>query len=208
MNTANAKTMSLIQQSPEYAAIADFYGDRCAKRSGVPLINHINEGIAIIVELSRIEDAANLDANLRMLTAARAYCLHPLFQNDDDLIEVSKSNMDCHTPRMVMLAMEYRARANEWLSDKVVNASFYSYNEDGTKRKVAERYKSPGKPTPGVLPEVRMMLVADKVQNRKDFIAHHRGTHARSAELDIYFQVWLAALGIGEVTYERLVGAT
>lgn len=194
-----------MQWSAEYVAIRRFYGDRCAKRSGVPLINHIDEGIAIIDELMDLEQKTT-SWNMAM-RAARAYCLHPLFQHDDELAKVYAGNMDCYNSREVMLAMEYRARANEWLSDKVVDASTYSYSEDGSKRKVVERYERIGEPTPGVLPEVRMMLIADKVQNYKDFIAHHRGTHARSKELDLYFQTWLEALGLNDTIFRRLAQA-
>jgi hypothetical protein len=200
------KPIELIQQTPEYVAVQHAYGDRCAKRSGVPLINHINEGIAIIFELMQVEGSKAGWSTA--MTAARAYCLHPLFQHNDDLIKVYAGNMDQFSPRMVMLAMEYRARANEWLSDKVVDASSYSYNEDNTKRKVVERYERVGEPTPGVLPEVRMMLVADKVQNYKDFLAHHYGTHERSEELNLYFHTWLEALGIDGATFDRLRAAT
>jgi len=49
------------------------------------------------------------------------------------------------------------------------------------------------------------MLVADKVQNRKDFLAYHKGTHARSDELDYYFKLWLRRLDISEERYQELV---
>lgn len=52
--------------------------------------------------------------------------------------------------------------------------------------------------------EVNDMLIADKVQNRKDFITYHRETHARSKELGQYFQLWLNALEITEETYQSL----
>ena len=55
------------------------------------------------------------------------------------------------------------------------------------------------------LADVNAMLVADKVQNRKDFIAHHRATHPRSAELDCYFALWLERLGVTEARYAELV---
>ena len=49
------------------------------------------------------------------------------------------------------------------------------------------------------------MLVADKVQNRKDFLAFHEGIHERTLELDYYFKYWLEALQITEEMYEELV---
>ena len=37
-----------MQDSREYRAIAAHYGSRTAKRSGVPLIRHIDQGLAIL----------------------------------------------------------------------------------------------------------------------------------------------------------------
>ncbi|MNV74432.1 hypothetical protein D3C71_1676480 [compost metagenome] len=51
------------------------------------------------------------------------------------------------------------------------------------------------------------MLIADKVQNRKDFLAHHSGTHPRRAELDHYFKVWLRALDVDEDEFSALCAA-
>jgi hypothetical protein len=49
-----------------------------------------------------------------------------------------------------------------------------------------------------VMAEVNEMLVADKVQNRKDFLLYHRGKHERSDALDLYFRRWLERLGVSE----------
>ncbi|WP_437969795.1 hypothetical protein WMF04_11090 [Sorangium sp. So ce260] len=46
------------------------------------------------------------------------------------------------------------------------------------------------------LEEVNHLLRADKIQNYKDFLLHHRGTHPRRVELDRYFNQWLARLGV------------
>lgn len=40
------------------------------------------------------------------------------------------------------------------------------------------------------------MLIADKVQNYKDFRKHHLDTHARADELDFYFKTWLKELDV------------
>lgn len=50
-------------------------------------------------------------------------------------------------------------------------------------------------------PEVNAMLIADKTQNRKDFVAYHKATHARSAELAHYFVTWLEALKLTSPQY-------
>ena len=61
-----------MDSDPHYLAICEFYGERRAKRSGVPYINHIDEGLIVL-------DAINASVH-----AKRAYCLHPIFQSDAD----------------------------------------------------------------------------------------------------------------------------
>jgi hypothetical protein len=188
--------------SPEFQAVSRFCGERRAERSQVPLIRHIHEGRAIINALARRLPDGRL---FGVYHAVHAYTLHPLFQNDADLMTVGLTYMreaeaDNLSPANIMFAMEYRARANAWLSDKVYTANF----NDGGPGIVQCRG---GKPDAGPLPEVHAMLIADKVQNRKDFLAHHKGTHARSAELDLYFRVWLEHLGVSDSLYQTLSAA-
>ena len=166
----------MIKDTREYKLIARHYSDRVAERSQVPLINHINEGLAVLDVINATDDAKC------------AFCIHPLLQADEDLQNnFNRVAFEC-SPAVVMLAMEYRSVANEFLSDKIP----------------ALRYSvirlSP-------LCEVNEMLIADKVQNRKDFITYHKGTHARSEELDIYFEKWMVALDISEETYNSLCKA-
>jgi hypothetical protein len=163
----------MIKSTVEYKLIEKFYGDRVAKRSGVPLINHINEGLTVLSAIGAVE------------TAKRAFCIHPLLQADVDLQEnyYIASFVDHHT---LLLAMEYRSVANEYLSDKV-----------DTEQKIR---LSP-------LLEVNEMLIADKVQNYKDFVTYHYGTHARSDELNRYFHKWLAALDVSLGQYQNLCSA-
>jgi hypothetical protein len=47
------------------------------------------------------------------------------------------------------------------------------------------------------------MLIADKIQNRKDFELYHLGKHERSSELDSYFKNWLERLDITEEFYQE-----
>jgi hypothetical protein len=169
-------------QSAEYNAIKEFYGDRTAKRSGVPLINHIHEGVRVM-ELFCASEAA-----------IRAYMLHPLFQNNDELetVGVNFANRNSEAdPFVVMLAMEYRARANDWLANKVYQLEFGGLG-----------FK--GKPSAGAIREVKHMLIADKIQNRKDFELYHKSTHERSKELDMYFKIWLGTLGVNEERYQAI----
>ena len=172
-----------MKDTVEYKLISRHYGDRVAKRSQVPLINHINEGLVVLDAIGATEEAK------------RAFCLHPLFQADEDL----KENFYMASfvfPHVLLLTMEYRSVANEFLSDKMddidVGDSYYGIPC------VAKTIRlSP-------LKEVNDMLIADKVQNYKDFVTYHQKTHARSSELDDYFNIWLEALGVSDKQYGEL----
>lgn len=86
---------------------------------------------------------------------------------------------------VIALALEYRNVANAALSTRVIASA-------------SEIALSP-------LDEVNAMLVADKVQNRADFLAHHAAVHPRARELARYFELWLERLGIDETRYQSLV---
>jgi (p)ppGpp synthase/HD superfamily hydrolase len=156
-----------------YRAIADLYGERTARRSGVPLIDHIREGLYILEEIG---------ANT---ATKQAYCLHPLFQGDTELQTMTPEAVTSFDRWVIVLALEYRNIANAYLSSRHIGS-------------IVEIVLSP-------LREVQQMLIADKVQNRKDFDAYHRGGHPRSDELDRYFRNWFERLGITQELYERLV---
>lgn len=155
----------------EELLITTFYGDKKAQRSQVPLINHIKEGMII------------LDAIGASGAAKVAFCIHPVIQDDEPLKNNLSMVVDICSPYVILLAMEYRSVANEYLSEKV-----------GTGHKIR---LSP-------LKEVNDMLIADKVQNYKDFNIYHRGTHPRSEELIMYFNDWFAALGVSNKMYKDL----
>lgn len=149
----------------EYILIRDFYGNQCAKRSGVPLINHVNEGLVVLNHY-----------NASKITQ-KAWCLHPLVQMDDVVNNILTMCSMCD-PRAVGLTMEYRSKANAYLC-----------------RPETDDYTLVDLPT---LPlhEVKLMLIADKVQNYKDFLQYHHGTHPRSFHLVRYFNMWLDYLGV------------
>lgn len=156
-------------------AVTDWYGTKTAERSGAPLINHIIEGCYVL-------DAINADC----LTKA-AFCYHPMFQNDNDLMYNRRELFGIH-PWVVTLIMEYRNVANRSLSDIVIMG--WDGNNDESWQ--VPKLKKPIKLSP--LFQVNQMLVADKVQNRKDFTIYHKDNHARSVELTFYFEEWLKAL--------------
>jgi hypothetical protein len=166
----------MIKDTVEYKLISAHYGDKVAKRSQVPLMNHINEGLVVLDRISATDQAK------------RAFCLHPIVQTDEDLKANYPMVASTCNAWVVMLAIEYRSVANEFLSDKIPDHKWDTIR------------LSP-------MFEVNEMLVADKVQNYKDFITYHRDTHARSKELSAYFLMWLAALDIPAETYNRLCKA-
>ena len=92
-----------IHSSREYRAIAAHYGDRCARRSGVRLMNHIDEGLRLLAHLGAGEPAM------------RAFCIHPILQSDSDLAVADLAAVTDDVAVMA-LAMEYRSVANAYLS--------------------------------------------------------------------------------------------
>jgi len=161
-----------ITEAAEYLAIEREYGARTAKRSGVLLMRHIDEGLAVLQRIGAPE------------AAMRAFCLHPLLQED----AAHAANLPRVTaltePHVLALALEYRRVANGTLSTRPIgSAADIPLSE---------------------LPEVNEMLVADKVQNRKDFLIHHRRSHPRGDVLDRYFRLWLERLGVTEARFAEL----
>lgn len=144
-----------------YKAIEQYYGDRKPKRANVWLMNHIDEGLAVLNAIG----ASPL--------AYETFCLHPLVQNDNDL----KANIDVLDDKLHnwVGAMEYRSVANEYLSRRDINSP-------------ADIRLSP-------LSYVNEALIADKVQNYKDFMLHH-AEHPHYARLFNYFHNWFEALGL------------
>ncbi len=163
----------------EYQTIQNFYRNKKAQRSNLPLINHIDEALQILDWMSASD------------IAKRAFCLHPIFQADSDFLENWDKDFVGINPKVILLAVEYRSVANEYLSLRKISS-------------LDEIRLSP-------IEEVNMMLVADKIQNRKDFEIYHEGTHERSKELKEYFLNWLQRLEVTEKVYQqfkdRLVNA-
>lgn len=93
-----------VEQSYEYGLIEKFYRNKRAKRSGLLYMNHINEGLYI----------------LEQITASRAaslgFCLHPLVQGDNDFADnmwLLRSDGDTEA---LCCALEFRNIANRYLS--------------------------------------------------------------------------------------------
>lgn len=163
----------VLEDSQEYRLIQEVYGDQRAERSGVHLMNHIDEGRAVL----SWRDAPEV--------AHQAFCLHPLVQADEDLKKNFPRDWSRVDPQAMIAAMEYRFIANDYLSRRPISS-------------LKEVRRS-------VLDEVMEMLVADKVQNRKDFERYHEGHHPRSDALKQYFLNWMKVLGISEDEYQEYV---
>ena len=126
-----------------------------------------------------------LDAIGAGRAAQQAYCLHPLFQSDPDIAKVTLDLAAQFEKWPLVLVTEYRHIANSYSSRKVI--------ESLEKIRVSP------------LEEVRQMLIADKIQNFKDFELYHKATHPRSEYLNTYFSNWLQRLGVDTSFYRRMV---
>lgn len=145
-----------------YEIISKFYSDRTAKRSGVRLMNHIDEGLVILW-------------SLQLKTGSYGgWCLHPIVQNNEKIeIPIRLREAD-------IAATIYSHKANAYLCRK---------ENDWIKTVKDLRVLL------GHIPDtIKMYLIADKLQNRKDFELYHKGTHERSYELTKYFDLWLEYL--------------
>lgn len=151
-----------------YQIIKSFYGTQTTKRSQVPLINHINEGLKILDKIGASE------------TVKSAYCLHPILQSDEAFLSNKSFDFEEVSSEAIILTMEYRRVANSYLS-KNQKEDFVGFS----------------------CLEVKQMLIADKIQNYKDFLCYHHGTHPRSEVLYEYFQNWFVLLDIDYTKWEN-----
>jgi (p)ppGpp synthase/HD superfamily hydrolase len=157
-----------LKTRESYRLVSMFYGDRKAERSQEPLIRHIKMGLEILHKLKAPTPVID------------AYCLHPLFQDYSDF-ESNKKMLRLFDKDVILLVCEYRRAANAYLCKPHTD----SWTEEDLPLYVGD-----------MLPETRLMLIADKVQNYHDFLKHHALTHARSQELNKYFMTWLKFLKI------------
>ncbi|AXH72427.1 MAG: oxidoreductase, 2OG-Fe(II) oxygenase family protein [Caudoviricetes sp.] len=151
------KSQNSVFNTIEYSTILSFYNTRRAERSKAFLMNHINEGLLILMEYER------------PLIELKAYCIHPIVQNGED---IDTSWSDAYE-----LAIEYRDIANSYLCRP---KNDYIKTLDDMKNKI--KPMSIG---------CAYNLLADKKQNQKDFRLYHLGTHKRSNELEQYFINWI-----------------
>lgn len=125
------------------------------------------------------EGLAVLDAIGASRTAALAFCLHPLAQSDEVLADFDPTLAS--SPEVLVAVIEYRNVANRCLPHHVGRT-----------------------PRLSPLAAVNEMLVADKVQNRKDYEAEAARTGVRRPHLEPYFAGWLEVLGVSPERYAEL----
>jgi hypothetical protein len=106
-----------------------------------------------------------------------AYYLHPLLQSDEDFNKNKTLDFIGVNYESVILAMEYRRVANSYLSTMDIS-NFVGFPCE----------------------EIKQMLIADKIQNYKDFMKYHYNEHERSKDLYKYFHNWFELL---EVDYSH-----
>ncbi len=169
LKSKNIPYICFGENTLEYRWIEEVYGDQKSKRSKVYLMNHIDEGLTILNQIGASTESK------------KAYCLHPIFQDDESFKSISKDKINLIDPNVIINAVEYRSVANAYLSNQIINS-------------INDIKLSPIK-------DVNDMLIADKVQNYKDFEVYHKDTiyesrHPRSAELDKYFKNWLEKLNL------------
>lgn len=167
-----------MENSIYFKVVSMYYEGKVANRTLIPYINHIKEGLIILDKIGATDNAKY------------AYCLHPIYQvkkTEEELSYIEKYEAEFN-PHVVLLAKQYAKTANSYLckrhyqsKDDVIRLSEY--------------------------PEVNQMLVADKIQNRKDFEDHYENqsdkeTFDRSDRLSQYFKNWLKALSVSEDAYQ------
>lgn len=154
----------------EYTIIEGVYGDQKAKRSGLYLMNHVDEGLDIMLRRKA------------MKVAQQAFTAHPLLQDDEHFInkDLSANLIVKHCSKeVILLCMEYRKVANAYLCKPKT--------DHWTLKDIAFA-------CPIVSEDIREMLIADKVQNYKDFLQYHALTHPRRNQLFSYFNNWITYL--------------
>lgn len=125
--------------------------------------------------MSHINEGINILRTLNAdVSTMKAFAIHPIVQSDRDFRE-NLHKLTMLNPVAVAMAVEYRNVANSYLSK--------DYHSPEDKIRLSS------------LPEVNLMLLADKVQNFRD-LKRYNVDHPRYDELCGYFHNWLRALDV------------
>lgn len=175
-----------MKDSREYFYISKAYGEKKAKRSGLPLMNHIDEGLDILNILNSSDEAK------------RAFCIHPIFQSETMIDYRSDYLSMIGDEDFVVgeLARKYSVLANSFLCRPHTD----SWGKDEILKQLANA--NGGEYI--LSPEISDMLLTDKTQNYKDFILYHYGSHERSSELFNYFHLWIDVIGPKKLVLDSL----
>ena len=168
----------LVRKYKYYSVIDNFYKDMATSK-GVPYINHINEGVTHL-ENMKVDD-----------TVINAFILHPFVQ----CVNLKGTYKDClltekelekHInifeiePEIAFDLLLYRKYANSYLCRESTDK--YVLSDAFADVKGVVKY-----------PNTIKMLIADKLQNFKDFL-QYRQDHPRKEFLHNYFTNWLSIL--------------
>lgn len=175
-NTHEVDTSVFPWDTNAYKAIHDFYHDTEGKvlranRSGVSYMNHIIEGAYFLTEVMPTSDEF-----------VEAFLVHPIFQDPDIPVEIIQLYVDKFelSTAVVCAALQYRKAANSFLPKDVYT----------------------GRQPPVIFDQgIKFMLIADKIQNLKDFLKYFDKTSPRYKPLQTYFETWLAVLGAHTMAY-------
>ena len=163
----------IITNSLEYAIARLYLKDKYAKRSGLSYFKHIEDGISIL------EDLNFRGTVIDPVIIGKAFCLHPLFQADQDFKEnIKLFYLDQIDKKVWPYILEYRNIANQYTSKHPKKVSI-------------DIALSP-------LPEVNYMLYIDKIQNYIDYSNHisDKIPESERARLEYYFRSWFERLDI------------
>lgn len=164
-----------------YDLVQQYYEDKYAKRSGLHYMNHIDEGLTILSAL-----------DVHPVVKA-AFCVHPIYQdNQTDLISQFEAYATWQSD-VARMARLYARAANAFLPVDVASGKYPPKLETD-------------RPTVEMADAVRHMLIADKIQNRKDFEANlGQFSREQAYPLRRYFDLWFDVLNITEQQYHREV---
>lgn len=175
--------------------ISNFYGSKRAKRSRQLLLTHVIEGANIISEvIAELGDKCHY--NVEALKGA--FLIHPIIQHPDDLDQniysLVQSLLTVPNNQIILdLALSYRMLANSYLCTEYTD----TYT-DKSLIEIAKDYPN----------SVKLMLLADKLQNYHHFILFN-SSHARAEQLEIYFDRWIRVMlefleeEFGQINYVR-----
>jgi hypothetical protein len=134
-------------------------------------MNHIIEGAYFLTEVMPADDPF-----------VEAFLVHPIFQDVDlptQVIQKYVDTFELSTP-VVSTAFKYRIAANSYLPKDIHT----------------------GRQPPVILEQgLKFMLIADKIQNLKDFQRYFDKQNPRYKQLENYYDTWLSSLGAFSMAY-------